>query len=304
MGLIVVTRLITMEETQSFRLNGTTDTIEITIDHVGGQNIVYWEDIEQVFPGVKHVQNGKVAINMLRSSDGTRIKPHCIKHCPDVVLDVVLSTTLEHIHADSRIATISPAPAEPLTEAPTKPYHPGAIIDLLNPPSSSSTKGSETNSNMTSAESVHGLAIVTKPFTELGSSEPLHFGLVKKSTMQIQKDMKVATDAMIARNRAGKPLDAHSIVEENLHAEYHKSVATLMTAKPGFERTVIKKLDGIHDQGHTTQEIVRQVLKETQEIKDRLILIQSKTEAILTQQLELAEYPIPRLFIVLPEEPT
>ncbi|KAG0052967.1 hypothetical protein BGZ83_001843 [Gryganskiella cystojenkinii] len=39
-------------------------------------------------------------------------------------------------------------------------------------------------------------------------------------------------------------------------------------------------------------------------IIDRLILVQRKTEAILTQQLELAEYPIPRLFIVLPEEVT
>ncbi|GJJ68411.1 hypothetical protein EMPS_00757 [Entomortierella parvispora] len=38
------------------------------------------------------------------------------------------------------------------------------------------------------------------------------------------------------------------------------------------------------------------------QMSDRLILIQSKTEAILTQQLELVEYPIPRLFIVLPEK--
>ncbi|KAG0247663.1 hypothetical protein BG011_001114 [Mortierella polycephala] len=86
--------------------------------------------------------------------------------------------------------------------------------------------------------------------------------------------------------------------------ETPQSDSTSLTAKSGFERTVINKLDGLHDQGLTTQEIVRQVLKETHEINDRLILIQSKTEAILTQQLELAEHPIPRLFIALPEEPT
>ncbi|KAG0328819.1 hypothetical protein BG000_000302 [Podila horticola] len=43
------------------------------------------------------------------------------------------------------------------------------------------------------------------------------------------------------------------------------------------------------------------------QMNNQLILIQSKTEvilteAILTQQLELAEYPMPRLFIVLPKE--
>ncbi|KAG0045289.1 hypothetical protein BGZ90_008490 [Linnemannia elongata] len=39
-------------------------------------------------------------------------------------------------------------------------------------------------------------------------------------------------------------------------------------------------------------------------MKARLILIQSETEVFLNQQLEQAEYPIPRLFIVLPEELT
>ncbi|KAF9343461.1 hypothetical protein BGX26_005690, partial [Mortierella sp. AD094] len=130
------------------------DTMEITVDHVGGQNIIYWEDIEQVFPGVKHVLNGKVAIKLLRGLDGVRIMPHCIKHFPDVVLDVVLFTPVEYIHVDSPIATTSLALADALTEVPTKPYRPGAILDLLNPPSSSSTKGSEMNSIMKSAESV------------------------------------------------------------------------------------------------------------------------------------------------------
>ncbi|KAI8595602.1 hypothetical protein EDD21DRAFT_358898 [Dissophora ornata] len=78
----------------------------------------------------------------------------------------------------------------------------------------------------------------------------------------------------------------------------------MSTPNPGFESTVLHKLDGIHDQGHTTQDIVKQVLKGVQEANDRLVLIQSKTEAILTQNYELLEYTIPRLFIVLPEEST
>ncbi|KAG0375297.1 hypothetical protein BGX24_009306, partial [Mortierella sp. AD032] len=76
------------------------------------------------------------------------------------------------------------------------------------------------------------------------------------------------------------------------------------TAESSFEKNVIHKLDGIFDQGAMTQQIVREVLELQKQMNDRLILIQEKTKAILTQQLELAEYPIPRLFIVLPEEPT
>ncbi|KAF9995335.1 hypothetical protein BGZ79_010970 [Entomortierella chlamydospora] len=81
-----------MEETQLFRLIGSAVTVEIPVSHVGGQNIVFWEDVEQVFPGMQHVQNGKVAVNVLRDSDGNSITPHRIKHLPGVVLDVIKST--------------------------------------------------------------------------------------------------------------------------------------------------------------------------------------------------------------------
>ncbi|KAI8598054.1 hypothetical protein EDD21DRAFT_407131 [Dissophora ornata] len=159
-----------MADTQSFRLTGKLDVENIPLDNVNGQNIIYWEDIKEVFPGVKYVKNGEQTVTKMRDSHQNRIEPHRIKHCPNVVLEVVLSP--------------------------------------------------------------------------------------------------------------------------------------MSTPNPEFEGTVLHKLDGLHDQGQTTQEFVKQVLRDAQEIKDRLILIQSKTEAILTQNYELLEYTIPRLFIVLPEEST
>ena len=58
------------EDIQLFRLAGETE--EISCDHVHGQSIVYWEDIVQVFPGVKHVKKGNVAVKMLRDSNESR----------------------------------------------------------------------------------------------------------------------------------------------------------------------------------------------------------------------------------------
>ncbi len=49
-----------MEETQSFRLMGTTDIVKIPVQHVDGRAVVYWDSIEQIFPGVKGVKNGDV----------------------------------------------------------------------------------------------------------------------------------------------------------------------------------------------------------------------------------------------------
>ncbi|KAF9157499.1 hypothetical protein BGX20_003917, partial [Mortierella sp. AD010] len=80
-----------MEETQQFRLIGTTDIMEIPVSHVGEQNIVYWVDIKQVFKDVEYVKNGKVAVNMLKDQIGNNIEPPRIKHFPGVVLDVVTS---------------------------------------------------------------------------------------------------------------------------------------------------------------------------------------------------------------------
>ncbi|KAI8594876.1 hypothetical protein EDD21DRAFT_449062, partial [Dissophora ornata] len=146
-----------MADTQSFRLIGKLDIEDIPLNNVNGQNIVYWEDVQLVFPGVKHVKNGKVAVTMMRDSHENIIKPDRIKHCPNVVLEVVLSTTVQHVHVDFPI---------------------------------------------------------------------------------------------------------------------------MSTPNPGFESTVLHELGGLRDQGHTTQEFVKQVLKDAQEIKDRLILVQNKTEAI------------------------
>ncbi|KAI8596822.1 hypothetical protein EDD21DRAFT_236094, partial [Dissophora ornata] len=159
-----------MEDTQSFRLIGKLDIENIPLDNVNGQNIIYWEDIKEVFPGVKYVKNGERTVTKMRDSHQNRIEPHRIKHCPKVVLEVVLSP--------------------------------------------------------------------------------------------------------------------------------------MSITNPGFEGTVLHKLDGLHDQGDMTQRIAQEVWELAKQMNDRLILIQRKTEAILTQNYELLEYTIPRLFIVLPEMST
>jgi hypothetical protein len=61
-----------MEDTQLFRLVGKTVTKKIPCDHVDGQSVVYWEDIEQVFPGVQHVMNGEIIVKPMRDPNRKR----------------------------------------------------------------------------------------------------------------------------------------------------------------------------------------------------------------------------------------
>ncbi|KAG0255402.1 hypothetical protein BGZ95_005767, partial [Linnemannia exigua] len=277
-----------MEETQSFRLNGATDILEITVSCIGGQNIVYWDDIEEVFPAASHVLNGKVVVNRLKDSEGNRIKPHRIKHCPGVVLDVVLPTTVKHSSVDSETSLSKLASTDDRADS----HLPGAIIKEFdtNPPESSTTE---------LAEFVSDLAIAAEPASGLSSAEPRQTSMIKRNTTHIQSQLISVTTAIEQAHQSGKPLNS-----EALSSLIASKLAPVSMAESGFEKTIIDKLDGLKYQGATTQQIAREVLELQKQMNDRLILIQSKTEAILTQQLELAEYPIPRLFIVLPEEPT
>ncbi|KAF9281760.1 hypothetical protein BGZ88_011414 [Linnemannia elongata] len=148
-----------MEETQSFRIVGTTDTENIDVDNVNGQNVIFWEDIEQVFPGVQHIRNGGSVVKLLRDSNRIRIAPHCIKNYPGVVLDVVLATRANQDHEDSPMEIPRLAPTDGRTQTPIH-----APIDELNVSLPACT-------TVTVAESVSGLAITADPLDDLLSTE-------------------------------------------------------------------------------------------------------------------------------------
>ncbi|KAF9944967.1 hypothetical protein BGZ70_004168, partial [Mortierella alpina] len=115
--------------------------------------------------------------------------------------------------------------------------------------------------------------------------------ILASSGDQVHVSSSAATPSPVSVNIASLAIASRT---SNDHA--------LTEQRQGFQ-TVINKLDVLHDQGAMTQQIAQEVFKLQRQMNERLVLIQSKTEAILTQQLEIAEYPIPRLFIVLPEEP-
>ncbi|KAF9954176.1 hypothetical protein BGZ70_010642, partial [Mortierella alpina] len=229
-----------MEETQLFRLLGTTEIVEVPVDYLDGHKIIYWDAIEDVFPGVKHIMNGRVAIKKRRDSSRKRIEPHYIKHHPRVILEVNASSdTQANIRSDGRTD-----------------HH-----QVKQPPSLWAT-ASRVSPRVALAECESSPAIVSRTSNDHALAE------------------SGSSPAIVSRTS-----NDHALTEQ----------------RQGFQK-VINKLDVLYDQWATTQQIAQEVLRLHKQMNERLVLIQSKTEAILTQQLEIAEYPIPRLFLVLPEE--
>ena len=104
---------------------------------------------------------------------------------------------------------------------------------------------------------------------------------------------------MIAANRDGRELNI-SVDKDCLPVEYRDKLDTIV----GQNHAIVGQTHAILDQVVQTKQITLEVFELQKKMDDRLNLIQRKTEAILTQNYELLEYTIPRLFIVLPEVTT
>ncbi|KAF9536939.1 hypothetical protein EC957_009343, partial [Mortierella hygrophila] len=284
------------------------------------------------------------------------ILPHCIKHYPGVVLDVILSTTAKHHHIDPKANSILAHAEAPATNPPASgpanapanaPAHVPANASITNPhtnPPAESPTDAPTNAlpayphgNPSTNASVDAPAnppadasvsppvdtpanpLTSVPTNPLVNSLPPTNAPIDTLTNPSTNSQSgpytpgAITDVLLANPPSSSSAKGS---ERSSTMALAESVSTLAiaaetsvdhpSAEPcqGFQSAVIHRLDALHDQGAMTQQIARKVLELSEEMKTRLILIQSKTEAILNQQLELAEYPIPRLFIVLPEELT
>ncbi|KAI9242150.1 MAG: hypothetical protein BYD32DRAFT_457195 [Podila humilis] len=106
-----------MQETQPFGIAGTTSDIKnIDVNNFNEQNVIRWEDIEQIFPGVEHICNG---CSVVRNSNGVRVVPYRFKHCPGAVLDVFSAPSVHHARIDFPVATSSLALIDGQAYTPT-----------------------------------------------------------------------------------------------------------------------------------------------------------------------------------------
>ncbi|KAH7049602.1 hypothetical protein BKA57DRAFT_492290 [Linnemannia elongata] len=323
-----------MEDTQSFRLIESTDIEEITCYHISEQNVVYWEDIEQVFPGVKHVKNDKVTISMLRDSNGVRIVPHRIKHHPGVVLDVVLSTTAKHIPTNLSVATPGLAPTDIQASFPASPLTNPSILATAE---DKAVEALEVTSMPAEAPASDILtSTVSSTFPATSKAVPSFRQIVRKAQAfqveqrfisslapDIQERIKASSNVYNLSVEAfndGRVEESKRLNKDfNGHLQELKDVMTRNTDLAALTFKLLSTMEAKQDELTAKQEEMKQLQIDTckameakqNEIKDlqiqalgQLAVIQTRVMAVLTQTYELHEYPIPRLFIVLPQNPS
>ena len=243
----------------------------------------------------------------------SRLQPRRIRHRPGVVLEVVLSSPV-----DGLLDVVLSSPVDGLPDVVLSSPVDGlpdvvlpssvSFLPVDSPPANSGSPfnsfladliASSSNDNFDLSETISGLGISTESLTSPNLLEPQRVTLTRRDTIYIQNQLNSVSTTLELARESGITLDL-----EQMSLLFNAEVTRALTSSLEFESALFNTLSTLQGQVSQTQQIAREVIKLHQQMTDRLTLIQNKTKAILTQGSDLSVCPIPRLFIVLPEEPT
>ncbi|KAF8925483.1 hypothetical protein BGZ58_000768 [Dissophora ornata] len=297
---------------QRFRFGKEIEVIAVRQDATG-KYYSQMDDILDLFPDAMRFRVNDISILFLQDESGKRYEPKRIGHYPDDIVEVVAApgkmpltpsassdsglVSNKHIHGDSSmesqastpvilseetvvvssLALSSPIPPSPIPPSPTLP------------PPIPSTPGPPSDFNI--------------PMSTL-TLEP---DSPNDSTVQLLNTLPLTSPSQTTLHPMTM-FDSLSIVSASTH-EISSQIMRL-------QRQLAQSTDVQSDNHTQLMEQLLQMLKLQAEAKerdeklqrlqqmanDRLAVLQQKIEAVLVQNYELHEYPIPRLFVVLPEK--
>ncbi|KAF9362268.1 hypothetical protein BGX34_006493, partial [Mortierella sp. NVP85] len=281
-----------MEVTQSFRLIGETDIIEILCDHIDGQYVVHWVDIQEVFRAVKHIKKGNMVVSLMKDSEYNKIVPHRIKHYPGVVLDVVLSDGIGESTSkrSSHSSTIFMNPEDALLSDDVVPVSTRQSPETLE----------DTRSLLSSKHAVKRAqedGVLSEYELQLVSCLPANLQPEILASPNIRGTLIQTIKTLAPSNQ---PNEKFVTVLQDLEQAMirNNELASKSNEMVSKHEEMMMKVFKLQEDLSTKQDEMKQL--QAQAI-DRLVLLQKSVNALLTQTFELHEYPIPRLFIVLPQ---
>ncbi|KAF9363602.1 hypothetical protein BGX34_003722 [Mortierella sp. NVP85] len=266
---------------QTFRCRSTGEVLDIPtiLDPTTGERMVFWEDILSGFKNAESVRNGKSLVSFLRDENQKRIEPLRIAYHPGVELEITIGS---HINLSPSAATA--CNLEYVT-AHKEAKETDKILGNLSSTRSIDSPGSSTT--MTQIVDTLSVAHVND----------VNQSLVASPTMEQQSK---ETGSFLMTNN-----------------QQYDFLLKAIKSEQGVQMTIIKQsMDQRFDllqiemtknkdlQEQTNKELLmnqENILRMQLQALERLTIIQSRVQAVLTQTYELHEYPIPRLFIVLPK---
>ncbi|KAF9286926.1 hypothetical protein BGZ68_002412 [Mortierella alpina] len=260
-------------QVQRFRWHNIVEVIEVRKD-ASGQYYSDIEDVQDLFDGASRFKINGISILFLRDETGKRYEPRRIGHYPDDIIDVIT------VHDQPAVCAISPQERPPLQQE--RSHSSQGVVDaqieelaitqilpkspiFVQGPASPSPppEGNPSSSSLSGDEPALILSLT-------GSSSTTTLAATKISTAPISHSESISS-AHTQPTPNFQPRPDHSTDEQSAHQHAQ----------------VMARFD--------------EVIQRQQQTNDRLEVLQQTADAILIQNYELHEYPIPRLFVVLPE---
>ncbi|KAF9929600.1 hypothetical protein FBU30_001441 [Linnemannia zychae] len=265
--------------------SGEGDTLEIRVfpgtEKTQGRSFILYEDIQDMFPGITRLLYGKRMVGMMADAEGNRLHPLRIEYHPGCTISVITKS-------DTLTSSLQAGPQSTFSSYSDMPLCSASESSYIDPHSSkSSTSSTDVNSPTRTSISSTISSIISKK-----SGEILRRASVLDApniSAEVKLEFKSSLDLyhnFLQAIRNGQTEDTNSIRDD--FRQHFMALEDEMAKNAELQQQML--------------EMQQNMMQLQQQSLDRLALIQSRAQAILVQNYELHEYPIPRLFIVLPKD--
>ncbi|KAK3821198.1 MAG: hypothetical protein J3Q66DRAFT_148735 [Benniella sp.] len=294
---------------QAFRCRSTDEVFHIPaiMDTITEQRIVLWSDIQDVLDGAKSIRNGELVVPFMKDDELKKITPLRIAYHPGVVLEVVEGTKSCSEAPRGAGLTYDPATAESRSGGTGLPtgLSSGTVADtnslILATANLSMAHADHDNLSRPKylGETPREAHSVIRAHNHLHSSyfESILLGQ-EMQAVTIKQSMDVHFDRLLAEMDKNKELQ-----EQVLRTQQQMDIRDqqMQQLQQQTREELLEKQQEIQKMQQEMDEKQDRILQMQQQALDRLAIIQNRVQALLVQTYELHEYPIPRLFIVLPK---
>ncbi|KAI7827625.1 hypothetical protein BC939DRAFT_85558 [Gamsiella multidivaricata] len=297
---------------QSFREHTTSTTINSAtrVDRKTGARIVLWRDIQIAFSNVLYVMDGRDLMPFLKDDNFDDLLPLRIIRCPGVVLNVVtaspghaIAATSEHAAVVTAKQTIAAASEQSIVAVS------GETIAAASEQAITSVQDvctlSQLNSRANDPTPVLSQAIAryTHPRGQESADSSLDSQCTSSHSISISS-VEAVKGGQLVRSSA-EAADGQQLTVQlyaQLYTAYVEATMSGLTIEADiFRSELVRRFGPVTAQIESRNIVQVQMLQTLQQILSRQAILENQMQAGIAQAYELHEYPISRMFVVLPK---
>ncbi|KAG0247809.1 hypothetical protein BG011_000891, partial [Mortierella polycephala] len=288
-------------------LENHTVSIEAQVDAATGTAFILWKHIQRSFKGLFLVRAGELDVQFMVDSDYQEVEPLRIRLYPDEILQVVQSqvsvpesSTVNDVKPDAGPRERRRKASHALTRQPSTLLTETDLgKSLVHCSKHMTTHGQDCAASFPSLYESFVKAMMAGQDQQIESIKTRMDADMNLMLVSLMEKMDRNQTQLFEKDRKNKEL-LKQILEMEKDMEKRQASTT---EKMDKNHAQLLEKDRENKEMHENMAVMQKRIHGMQEeTLNRLVAIQSRVQAILTQTYELFEYPVPRLFIVLPKE--